>query len=326
MKEIYLGNKPVAAVCAGNRVVWQSYMCFESGTAVVGTAVNDCKLQAAGGTSHAVNSSFLPAAETSAEVSGTEDLHSKSAGAAIAYAKPCLRHFTTIENSNIVFAASEANIRASPSAGSTAEGPGGGLCESGAIAATGEVKQETYVCGIVQNNSAITTPGAVMQEAYSCEGVHEINAISAASLSPAAACAFEAVAQAQHAFGNSEDVEATEILQLTPCEDVTAAYAALQSAETDLHGVPVTARTTAVNADLLDKRTDCAAAYTVDVAVSNGQTETRESECVFSGGYVAEISLELYKEPVQPGEFDSTTIDVIDVLSVEDIDNMTILN
>lgn len=325
MKEIYLSNKLIAAVYAGNRVVWQNYMCFESGTAVVSAAVNDCVPSAAGGASRTVNCDSLPVMEASAEVSTTGSLHGENAGAAIAYAKPCLRHFTATENSNIVFAASEANIRASPSTASAVAETGGGLCKSDAIAAPGAVRQGTYVSGGAQDNSAIAAPGAVMQEVYNCAGAHEINAISAASLSPAAASSAHAAAQAQHAFGNSEEVEATEMLQLTPCAGVTAAYAISQSAETDFRGMTATARATANSATSLDGQADVTAACTADAAVSNSHAETHKSECTFAGGYIAEMSLEMYEEPAQSGNFDSLTIIELDALPIESIDSMTIL-
>lgn len=346
---VYIGSMPVSAVYMGEKLIWQD--CEHFGTEVSATVVfvSESKILSAGGKTYTAEAVAMPVSKADAISALGSVLEDATLHFPIACAKPHMRHIAPTTDSNISEGVAEAlplavltnnkkatataslttdvNIRASPAEDSVAEETCGGVHKSDAVAAPAAARRDTYISGITQDNSAVAAPGAAGQGVYASSGIHKSDAIEADGKRDAAACTFEAATHAAHILGISEHAKAIETLQLTPCTDTVAGYAGTQSVETDLYGMTVAARATASSADLSDGQADCAAGPVADVIPSADISKSYGSKSsIFAGGYAAEMSLEMYEEPVQSGNFDSLTIIELDVLPAEDIDNMTILN
>ena len=322
IKEIYIGDTPVTAVYIGSKLVWRSYVYFETAGTAVQILQSDAELQKSQGITYNPEANVLQYT---------------------VYASPSMRHIEPMLAANQAVGNTEGQLTVSRSEVSEAAENAVTVHTVRGDTAKGADTMAEHIGSLTHESSVTPSPGGVMPFTASGSSISEVNITGGEGESPRDMYISESVQCISIAHGDGETVRPAHLLnaqaavdkvlnnsvdftkcakEWTASEKVSADYADLEKyseRSSMLQTCAVSSETGA--ADVTETQGVCVPSEYVTAKVGAGKS-TSDSGTIF-GSCSACMTTEIYEDPIQKA-FDITAVAKLDGLAIADIDAMSV--
>ena len=322
IKEIYIGDTPVTAVYIGSKLVWRSYVYFETAGTAVQILQSDAELQKSQGITYNPEANVLQYT---------------------VYASPYMRHISPMTAANQVAGNAEGQLKVSHSELAEAADSTLSIHNANAVSARGAENSTGRIGSAVHKNSATPSHGGAMPFTVNGSPISEVNITDGEGECPRDMYISESVQCISIARGDGETVRPAHLLNaqaavdkvlnnsvdFTKCAKEWTAQTKVKVgyAETEEYGEEsYMLQTCAVSsetgaADVTETQGVCVPSEYVTAKVGAGKS-TSDSGTIF-GSCSACMTTEIYEDPIQKA-FDITTVAKLDGLAIGDIDAMSV--